>query len=106
MFCDEEVVCSEFILYFSRSFSSVALTDRIIVEPGQIREDRLRVSRPNVWKSDGGAYLDALEGRYRLSYRARFCREQPSIDHECDRPGIYTQSNVYTVRLDQPAGSR
>jgi hypothetical protein len=91
---------------YSPNWACVGHNNPILVEPGQTLEDRLHVSGPNVWESDGGAYKGALEGRFRLVYRTRFCREQPSIDHECDRPEVGAQSNVYTVRLDQPAGSR
>jgi hypothetical protein len=91
---------------YQRAWSCVGHDKPIVVQPGEIRTDKLRILGPGSWRSDNGTYTGSLEGNVRLVYNVRFCPEQPIFDvsgsaPKCKRPATYMQSDIFTVKLEK-----
>ena len=67
----------------------------IVVLPGGIRRDSLRLVGPNAWDGRTNKPFGDLVGRFRLSYVVGTCRTVTG----CEVPGRFRESNEFEVRL-------
>ena len=82
---------------YEPAWSCVGHDDWIVVQPGAVRVDTLRISGPTVWDGRTGEIRGKLAGRFRLVYLARSCPQ----DIGCPLPDSRVASNEFEVRIQR-----
>jgi hypothetical protein len=79
---------------YDPGWGCVGHENQIVVQPGAIRVDTLRITGPTAWERSGEP-IGKLEGRYRLEYQAQSCPQESG----CLLPDSGRLSNEFDVRL-------
>lgn len=84
---------------YSRFWACIEHGEDFRVLPGAVRRDTLSITGPNEWDQHGNV-VGVMEGRHRLSYFARSCKEK-SQGVDCSVPDSLVQSNIFELQVYQ-----